>query len=49
MDGSTVSGVAVRRLAPAGVVADARAALYRNDAIARRLSDGPCASAHPPI
>src|SRR5438094_148958 len=37
MDGRTLSGVAVRRLAAAGVVADARATLYRHDEIARRL------------
>src|SRR6266436_641295 len=41
MDGCTLSGVAVRRLAAAGVVADARATLQRDDATARRLSVGP--------
>src|SRR5229473_2783579 len=41
MDGRTLSGVAVRRLAAAGVVADARATLQRDDATARRWSVGP--------
>src|SRR6266446_3580143 len=37
MDGRTLSGVAGRRLAAAGVVARSRATLYRHDEIARRM------------
>src|SRR6266550_141727 len=37
MDGRTLSGVAGRRLAAAGVVARSRAAVYRHDEIARRM------------
>ncbi len=41
MDGRILSGVAVRRLAAAGVVADSRAALHGDDAPPVGLSDGP--------